>query len=56
MNNKAIRMWALIGVVTGNTLAIWAVIELIGSYTIIGLIIAWVLVTAGIIAGFIGEP
>ena len=55
MNNKAIRMWALIGVVTGNTLAIWAVIELIGSYTIIGLFIAWMLVTAGVIVGSIGD-
>ena len=65
MNNKAIKMWALIGVVTCTIIATWAVIELIkrvihfGSYTIIGLfiawMIAWMLVTAGVIVGSIGD-
>ena len=55
MNNKAIKMWALIGVVTCTIIATWAVIQLIGSYTIIGLFIAWMLVTAGVIVGSIGD-
>jgi dolichol kinase len=46
---KTKKMWGLIAIVTCNTFATWAVIELLECNIVQALIIAWVLVTASIL-------